>query len=285
MPSFPIIDSHVHIYDPNAVHYGWMPSVPKLFRPHLPQDYDRLTKGVAVEAMVFVEVDASPGEHLKEAAWVTALAKQEPRIKAIVGAMPLDIGVSVESDMAQFAAMPLARGVRQLIQNHVAASGWCLRPNFVSAIKLLPKYNLSFDLCLLHPQLADVIALVGRCPEVRFVVDHIAKPGIKAELTEPWRSELATLARFENVSCKISGVVTEADHASWTETQVRPYISHAIDCFGIDRVMFGGDWPVSELATSYQRWVALVDDVFANASEDAQRKFFRDNAAAFYRIS
>ncbi len=285
MPTFPIIDSHVHIYDPGAIRYDWMASVPKLNRPHLPQDYDRLTTGVAVDAMVFVEVDASPGEHLREAAWVSALTQQEPRIKAIVGAMPLDKGVTVESDIAQLAAMPLARGVRQLIQKHAEEPGWCLRPDFVAAIKLLPKYNLSFDLCLYHPQLADVIALVRQCPNVRFVVDHIAKPGIKAGLVEPWRTELAKLARFENVSCKISGVVTEADHASWTEAQVRLYIDRAIECFGIDRVMFGGDWPVSELATSYQRWVALVDDVCAGASMDEQRKFFRDNAAKFYRIS
>jgi L-fuconolactonase len=285
MPSFPIIDSHVHIYDPGAIDYGWMSSVPKLNHPHMPQDYDRLTQGVAVEAMVFVEVDASPDEHLKEAAWVSALAQREPRIKAIVGAIPLDKGVSVEADIAQLAAMPLARGVRQLIQNHLDEPGWCLREDFVSAIKLLPKYNLSFDLCLHHPQLADVIALVSQCPDVRFVVDHIAKPGIKAGLIEPWRTEFANLSRFENVSCKISGVVTEADHGSWTEAHVKPYISHAIDCFGIDRVMFGGDWPVSELATSYRRWVDLVDDVFADASADEQRKFFHNNAAAFYRIN
>jgi L-fuconolactonase len=285
MPTFPIIDSHVHIYDPGAVDYGWMSSVPKLNHPHMPQDYDRLTQGVAVEAMVFVEVDASPGAHLREAGWVSALAQREPRIKAIVGAMPLDKGVSVEPDIASLAALPLARGVRQLIQSHLDEPGWCLREDFVSAIKLLPKYNLSFDLCLYHPQLADVLTLVGQCPDVRFVVDHIAKPGIKAGLTEPWRTEIAKLARFENVWCKISGVVTEADHANWTEAEVHPYITHAIDCFGIDRVMFGGDWPVSELATSYQRWIALMDEVLAGATAAEQRKFFHDNAAAFYRLS
>ncbi len=285
MPSFPIIDSHVHIYDPGSVCYDWMASVPKLNRPHLPADYDNLTKGVDVEAMVFVEVAAAEAEHLNEAQWISELANREPRIKAIVGAIPLSDGVAVESDIEKLAAIPLARGVRQLLQGHVGEPGWCLRPNFIAAIKLLPKYNMSFDLCLMHPQLNDVIELVKRCPKVKFVLDHIAKPGIKAGLTEPWRSELSKLAGLENVWCKISGVVTEADHASWTEAQVRPYITHAIDCFGIDRVMFGGDWPVSELATSYQRWVALVDDVFLSATAEEKKRFFRDNAAAFYRIS
>jgi L-fuconolactonase len=284
MPAFPIIDAHVHIYDPGAVDYPWMPSVPLLNKPHLPADYDRLTTGVDVEAMVFVEVDAARGSHLKEAEWISRLAKTEKRIKAVVASAPMDLGVGVEKDLERLASLPLVRGVRQLIQSHAAEPGWCLRDGFVAAVKLLPKYHLSFDLCLYHPQLSDVIALVRRCPEVRFVLDHIAKPGIKSGLTEPWRRELLELSRFENVWCKISGVATEADHDSWTEAQLTPYIQHAIACFDFGRVMFGGDWPVSELATSYSRWVQLVDDVVARVSADEQQALYRGNATRFYGL-
>jgi L-fuconolactonase len=97
-------------------------------------------------------------------------------------------------------------------------------------------------------------------------------------------TELKRLAELPNVSCKISGVVTEADHATWTEKDVAPYVAHAIETFGFDRVMFGGDWPVSELATRYQRWVALVDDVIKGATAHEQKKLYRDNARAFYRL-
>jgi L-fuconolactonase len=151
-------------------------------------------------------------------------------------------------------------------------------------VKLLPRYGFTFDLCLYHPQLAEVTELCRRCPEVHFVIDHIAKPGIRAGLTEPWRSRMREIARLPNVACKISGVVTEADHAAWREADVAPYVAHAIECFGFDRVMFGGDWPVSELATTYRRWVDLVDSLVAGASENERRRLYRDNAIAFYRL-
>jgi L-fuconolactonase len=284
MPEFPIIDAHVHIYDPNAVRFEWMASVPKLNRPHLPDDYTRLTSGVDVEAIVFVEVDAAPGEHLREAEWVTQQAARQPRLRGMVASLPLSNGTTVEADMKRLSAMPLARGVRQLIQGHVDEPGWCLQDQFVEAVQLLPKYNLSFDLCIYHPQLKDATELCRRCPDVQFVLDHIGKPGIKAGMVEPWKTELAHLAKLPNVWCKISGVVTEANHASWTEAEVMPYIAHAISSFGFDRVMFGGDWPVSELATSYKRWVDAVDAVTAKASLEEKRKLFRDTCNTFYRL-
>jgi L-fuconolactonase len=286
MPDFPIVDAHVHLFDPKAVRFDWMAAVPKLNHPHLPEDYDRLTEGIEVESMVFVEVDAAPGEHLKEAEWVSALGKREPRLKGMVVHAPLSKGAAaVETDLAALSKLPLVRGVRELIQSHADEPGWALRESFVDAVRLLPKYNLSFDLCLYHAQLKDVIELCRRCPDVRFVLDHIAKPGIKAGLMEPWSAEIAELARLQNVWCKISGVVTEADHAAWNEKEVAPYIDHAIQCFGYERVMFGGDWPVSELATTYRRWVDLVEQVIAPASKAEQRKLFRDNATAFYRLT
>jgi L-fuconolactonase len=137
---------------------------------------------------------------------------------------------------------------------------------------------------LFHRQLTEVIQLVRLCPEVKFIVDHIAKPAIRAGLTQPWRGQMRMLAKLPNVWCKISGVVTEADHLAWTAEQVIPYIAHAIDCFGFDRVLFGGDWPVSELATTYKGWVDLVDRVVAGSSEAEIRKLYRDNAIEFYRL-
>jgi L-fuconolactonase len=132
--------------------------------------------------------------------------------------------------------------------------------------------------------LAETIKLVEQCPDVSFMLDHIGKPGIREGLTQPWRSEMRDLAALPNVECKISGVVTEADHKSWTYDQVAPYVAHAIETFGFDRVAFGGDWPVSELATPYADWVAVVDRVIAGASEAEQRKLYRDNAIRFYRM-
>jgi L-fuconolactonase len=116
------------------------------------------------------------------------------------------------------------------------------------------------------------------------VLDHIGKPAIKAGLMDPWRQHLKQLAAHQNVFCKISGVATEADHQSWTREQLKPYVAHAIECFGFERSMFGGDWHVMELATRYPEWVEIVDEIVAGASADEKRKLFRETAIHFYRL-
>ncbi len=285
MPSFPIIDAHVHLYDPQAIRFPWMDGVPKLNKPFGLADFNRLTAGVAVDGLVFVEVDAAPGFHLDEAHWVETHGEADPRLRGMVASLPLEKGpAGVEADLAAFAQLPHARGVRQLLERHADEPGWALREPFIDALRRLPAYDLSFDLCLRHGQLAEATELVRRCPDVRFVLDHIAKPGIKAGTLEPWRTQMRALAAEPNVFCKISGVVTEADHTTWTYDQVAPYVAHALDCFGFDRAMFGGDWPISELASSYAGWVAVVDRVTKGVAESDLLKLYRYTAAAFYRL-
>ena len=286
MPDFPIVDAHVHLYDPGALSYPWMAGLPALNALHASSEYSAATSGVAaVESLVFIEVDAAAGAHLDEARWVEALGKTDPRVRAIVASMPLEQGAkAVEADIAAFAKMPLARGVRRLIQGHVDEPGWAVRPAFVEGVKAVGRAGLHFELCIYHPQMSDIIELVRRCPDVRFILDHIGKPGIKDSLREPWWSEMATLASLPNVVCKISGVITEADRQAWTYDQVAPYIGRAIDCFGFDRVLFGSDWPVVNLAGSYKAWIEVLDRVTANASSSDLRKLYRDNAIAWYRL-
>ena len=284
MPEFPIVDAHVHLYDPGVVTFPWMKAVPKLDRPYLPADFRALTDGVEIEALVFVEVDAAPGQNLKEAEWVDGLTAVEPRLRGMVASIPLEKGEGARAELDAYRRLGIARGVRRLIEPHADEPGWSLHDDFVAGVRMLPDYGFTFDLCLYHRQLAEVTELCRRCPEVRFIIDHIAKPGVRDGLTEPWRREMREIARLPNVFCKISGVVTEADHARWAEAEVAPYIAHAIDCFGFDRVVYGGDWPVSELASTYRRWVDLVDSVVAGASETERRKLYRDNAIAFYRL-
>ena len=284
MPEFPIVDAHVHLYDPGVVTFPWMKAVPKLDRPYLPADFRALTDGVEIEALVFVEVDAASGQNLKEAEWVDGLTAVEPRLRGMVASIPLEKGEGARAELDAYRRLGIARGVRRLIERHADEPGWSLRDDFVAGVRMLPDYGFTFDLCLYHRQLAEVTELCRRCPEVRFIIDHIAKPGVRDGLTEPWRREMREIARLPNVFCKISGVVTEADHARWAEAEVAPYIAHAIDCFGFDRVVYGGDWPVSELASTYRRWVDLVDSVVAGASETERRKLYRDNAIAFYRL-
>ena len=123
------------------------------------------------------------------------------------------------------------------------------------------------------------------CPDVSFVLDHLAKPDIRSGTLDPWRLHMETLARLPNVACKISGVATEADHQRWTVDDLAPYIHHALDVFGEDRVLFGGDWPVALLATSYRRWVETLATLTADLSPEAQRKLWVENARRIYRLS
>ncbi len=284
MPDFPLIDAHVHLYDPDALPYPWMAAEPMLNSRHGPAEYTAALGGVAVDRLVFVEVDAAPGRHLDEALWVEAAARDDGRVQGIVASMPLEMGAAAEPDIAAFASMPHARAVRRLIQGHASEPGWCLQPDFIAGVRLLAKYDLGFEICIYHQQMADAIELVGRCPEVRFILDHIGKPGIKDGRFEPWASQMRALAALPNVACKVSGVVTEADHRTWTYDRVAPYVAHAIEAFGFDRCAFGGDWPVMELATRYPDWVAVVDRVTAGASAAELNELYRDTAIAWYRL-
>jgi L-fuconolactonase len=128
------------------------------------------------------------------------------------------------------------------------------------------------------------IELARRCPDVQFVLDHIGKPGIKHGLREPWWSQIRELAALPNVTVKVSGVITEADHAAWTAAQVKPYVAHVIESFGFDRVMYGSDWTVSELTHRYPQWVAILDEVVAGASQSEQRALYRNTAKRVYRL-
>jgi L-fuconolactonase len=151
-------------------------------------------------------------------------------------------------------------------------------------VQILAQYGFSFDLCIYHPQLADVLTLVAQCPYVSFVLDHIGKPDIRNGLLEPWKRQIAELASFPNVHCKLSGMVTEADHNAWQPADLRPYADHVLQSFGADRVMFGSDWPVATLASSYRRWFETALSFIAGLSADEQSKILRENAIHFYRL-
>ncbi len=285
MLDVPIVDAHVHLVDQQRLTYSWMAGAPPLNRNWTPSDFLARTKPYEIGGYVFVEVDVDAPLHLEEARWADGVAKTDLRLKACVASLPMELGpAAVESDMAAFAALGTARGVRRLIQDHPDPE-FMLRPEFIAAVKLLPNYNLSFDLCIKHPQFANTIELVRRCPEVSFILDHIAKPGIAAGLIDPWRAYMREIAALPNVVCKMSGVLTEADHAGWTRENVRPYIDHTVECFGFSRLMFGGDWPVVELAGAYMQWLAVLEWATAGCSAGELRALFRDTAVRAYRLA
>ena len=283
MPDFPIVDAHVHLYDVKRLSYGWLANVPKINRSYGLDDFDKARAKVVVDKIVFAEVAVDPGLHIKEAEFIQEMAGKDARLSGIIAHLPLEKGVAVEADIAALKKFGKLRGIRRLIETE-RNPAFCLEPDFLAALKLLPKHDLPFDICVKHWALTYGIELAKRCPDVAFVLDHIGKPDIKNGLREPWWSQMRELAKLPNVVCKVSGVITEANHARWKPEQVKPYVAHVIDCFGFDRVLYGSDWTVSELTHAYPAWVEILDEVVAGASAAERRKLYRDTAIRTYRL-
>lgn len=285
MPAHPIVDTHVHLYDPTILPYGWMRGDPVLDRPHGPAEFDDAVGAVQVERLVFVEVAVDPGRHLDEARRIQALADRDPRIGAIVAHAPVERGAAVEAELDSLQRLPALRGIRRLIQDEPDPA-FCLAPDFVEGVRRVGARGLVFELCLRagRGQLGPATELVRRCPDTRFVLDHLGKPPVAAGTLDPWRQEIAELARCSNVVCKLSGLITEADPARWTRDQLRPYLEHALACFGPERVMYGSDWPVSARTHLYGTWVAILDELLTGLDAAARERVWRGNARAVYHL-
>ncbi|MFO0980387.1 MAG: amidohydrolase family protein, partial [Planctomycetota bacterium] len=280
MLDLPITDTHLHLWDPGRLCYPWLAPLPALNRPFSLADFDRACAPVRVARMVFVQCECEPAQAIAEMQWVAALAAGDQRLRGIVAFAPLEQGAEVASSLAQISAEPLVKGIRRIIQFE-SDLAFCVQPRFIEGVRLLARFDLSFDLCISHGQLANTIHLVRSCPQVRFMLDHIGKPDIKTRQLEPWRTQLRELAREPNVWCKLSGLVTEADHARWRASDLRPYVEHVVDCFGFDRLVFGGDWPVATLASSYPQWCNALAEILADASAAELERLWRSNATRF----
>ena len=281
--SFTTVDAHVHFWDPRLLDYPWLAGVPALNRAWLPADYAAATGAAKVGKMVFVECGCASGQTLDEVAWVSGLAIGESRVKGIVAQVALERGRSARKELVALTYFPLVKGVRRNLQGETDP-GFCLTPDFVAGVRLLAEFGFSFDLCIVPAQLPAVTELVRRCPEVRFVLDHGGKPAIRTGQTDPWRRHLSELAALPNVMCKLSGLLTEADWAGWQPGDLLPYVRQTIECFGFDRVMYGGDWPVLTLAGDYPRWQAALDAALPPATESELQKLFQINAETFYHL-
>lgn len=283
MPEMPVIDAHLHLWDPAFIRYPWLDSDPLLNRPRLMPDYEAATTSANLEAMVFVQCEADPRQFEQEAAWVAEQAIAHPRIKALVAWAPLERGMAVHEDLERLSRYPILRGIRRIIQFEPDLD-FCLRPEFIDGVRTLADFGLTFDICIDYRHMANILKFAERVGDLPMVLDHIGKPAIAAGVVQPWTDQIRALAEFPNICCKVSGVATEANHKAWTAEQLKPYIHTAIDAFGFDRVMFGGDWPVSTHAITYAGWIDILDHVLAGESVGDKDKFWRGNAAAFYRI-
>lgn len=279
----PLVDSHVHFWDRQRLDYPWLDSVPAIGASHVPDDYWKEANDV-VGQIIFIEAGCAAPLALKENDWAIELAVHDCRIAAVVAQVPMNEGSETHRLLKSLAERPLVRGVRHILQGE-ADSKFCLGTAFLEGVQSLADFGLSFDLCVHHSQLPSVTCLVDRCPGVRFILDHAGKPDIRRHHLEPWKTHLRELAARPNVYCKLSGLLTEGDTEKWVASDFHPYIAQAVESFGVDRLMFGTDWPVCHLAGSIQDWIAVLGTILGDLPPPALEKIFAANARSCYRVS
>jgi L-fuconolactonase len=278
----PIVDAHVHFWDPAVLEYPWLESLPDLRRAFLPADYDRWAADVQVGKIVFVEGNPRPDQNLAEVEFVRRLAARDPRIGGIVAYVDLLDAERRARTLDALGEIPLVKGIRHNIQGN--AAGFCLQPAFVEGVREVGRRGWGFDLCATHDQLADVVALARQTPGTRLVLDHCGKPGIRAALRDPWAAHIRELAALPNVWCKLSGLMTEADPAVWTEADLLPYAEHVVESFGTGRIIYGSDWPVATLAARSPAWYPLTRSISERWSDAERCRLYWENAHRFYNL-
>ena len=289
MPDFTIVDTHLHLWDPKRLNYAWIKGKPLFERPYHIEDYARDLGELQVEAMVFLECyadfDAERGQYLEEVKFVEEEAKRDPRLLAIVPMAPLEKGSRAEPILAEMAANhPSVRGIRRIVEFDADPRALTLSAGFLEGVRLLEKFGYHFEINVNFTQMDIVRDFIRHIAHVPMILDHCGKPGIAKGAIAQYRSDVKELARHPNLWIKLSDLPVEADHAAWTEADLRPYIDATIEAFGMERVIYAGDYPVCLQATTLPRWVATLDRALAGVPRADLRKFYRDNANAFYRL-
>ena len=273
------IDAHHHLWHYSPQQYGWISeSMSVLRRDFLPDDLRKETAAAGIDGVISVQARQS----LEETDWLLHLADQNGFIRGVVGWVPL-VSESVHSDLVRYEGRSKLKAVRHVLQDE-PDDNYMLRDDFNRGIAALRDFGLRYDILIFERHLPQAIQLLDRHPKQIFILDHIAKPRIRDGAISPWRENLRELAKRPNVYCKLSGVVTEADHRTWTPQQLRPYMDAALEAFGSRRLMFGSDWPVCLLACGYRRWFQIVKDFAAQLTPDEQARLFGETAIEAYGL-
>ena len=277
-----IIDTHQHLIYPDRFRYSWCQGIPAFAgRQFRLEEYRAATTGTDITETLFMEVDVDEPHMKAETDYFLELAADST--SGIVGVL-----AACRPESENFPAYvesilhPKLKGLRRIL--HTQPDELSQAPLFARNIARLAQHRLTFDLCLLPRQLHLGAALVRQAPGVQFVLDHCGIPNIKGGELDPWRQHIRELAQFPNLACKISGVVAYCDPQRVNVKAVQPYVEHCIECFGWDRVLFGGDWPVCNLTSSLGDWVEMAKEIVRSESADRQRKFFAENAERIYRL-
>jgi L-fuconolactonase len=273
------IDSHHHLWKYSRVDYSWISEgMESIRRDFLISDIAQAMQAAKIDGVVTVQARQS----LIETDWLLDLASQHDFVRGVVGWLPLT-DPAVGSHLERYWHYPKLKAVRHVLQDE-PDDFYMLREDFNRGVSQLEDVGLRYDILIFERHLPQTIEFVDRHPTQIFIVDHIAKPNIKCQVLSPWRERMRELARRENVYCKLSGLVTEADWNAWTEKDLSPFIDVILECFGPNRLMFGSDWPVSLLACSYEKWIEIVERSIDSLSLSERDRLFGGTAKEAYRL-
>lgn len=273
-----IIDSHQHFWKYNSVRDAWIDDTMEVIRKDfLPKDLKPILEENGVDGCIAVQADQTE----TETEFLLACAAENPFIKGVVGWVDLT-AENLEDRLIHYAANPLFKGIRHIVQ--AEKDDYLLRTDVQSGIGKLAKHNLTYDILVFPKQLAAALALVQRFPEQQFVLDHIAKPNISAPMNNVWKDQITALSRCENVSCKLSGMVTETENFVFSDEVFTPFMDHVFASFGANRLLFGSDWPVCLLAADYNKVFALINDYLELHSAKTKAQVLGINATKIYNL-
>lgn len=274
------IDSHQHFWKFDPVRDGWIgDSMAVIQKDFFPADLKPVLDKHGIDGCVAVQADQSEAE----TEFLLGLAGENDFIKGVVGWVNL-LDPHVRERIAHYSCDKKLKGFRHVLQGEPDRA-LMLNPQFMKGIAALKNYDLAYDLLIFPDQLGYTNQFVKNISGVRFVIDHIAKPDIKNKNIDKWASNIKAIAKYENVWCKVSGMVTEADWQNWQTGDFEPYLDVVFEAFGTKRVMFGSDWPVCNVAGGYDKMIAIVESYTAKLSADEQSRFWGLNATEFYKLN
>jgi L-fuconolactonase len=272
------IDAHHHLWKYSREGYGWIDdAMTALRRDFLPVNLAEATHAAGVEGTVVVQASQT----LEETRWLLDLAEESELIRGVVGWAPFAGGL--ETALEEFEGTAKLKGLRHVVQGE-PDENFILRDDFNRGIRALEETGLVYDILIFERHLPQTIKFVDRHPNQKFVLDHVAKPRIREGVLEPWSANMRELARRENVWCKVSGMVTEADWKRWSLQGLRPYLDVVVEAFGPRRIMAGSDWPVCLVASEYKQWFDALEEYFAGFSPQERAAIFAGTAERVYML-
>lgn len=272
------IDAHQHFWKYDPGRHSWITDDMKAIRRDFqPEDLQPLLEMNDIEGCVVVQVDQTEDETLT----LLSLANQHDFIKGVVGWIDLR-NPNLDSRLQYFSSLKKLKGFRHIVQGE--KPGFLLQRDFIDGVRQLARYDFSYDLLIYHHQLEEALDFVRQVPETRIVIDHLAKPSIAAQNRKQWDIHMRAMAEAPNISCKVSGMVTEARWPGWKYEDFVPYLDGVMNAFGTGRLMYGSDWPVCLVAATYQEQLLIVKRYLQKFSSLEKNQIMGENAERFYNL-